>query len=292
MRRVTAFDLQCHSTYSDGALEPAAVMERAAAAGVELVALSDHDTVEGVAEAAVAARRLGMALSPAAEISAVAGEHADLHVLGYELEVQDSTLLDALTDFRADRQQRTEAIADRLEELGFAVDRGILNERRAQGRPIGRPHIADSVLAHPDNAERLEQEGIADKNAFFPAYIVPGATAFVQRTRPTVTDAIEVIHAAGGVAVWAHPFWDLDDPDEILATIEGFRASGLDGVEVFYPSHSAEQTRLLYDHCVGHDLLTTGSTDFHAPDHTEFNDFLGFDLLGLKPHLGPIGGRS
>src|SRR3954471_6519539 len=273
-----AFDLQCHSARSDGVLAPAAVMEQASADGVQLVALTDHDTVDGVPEAREAAGRLGIRFSPASEISAVAGEHADLHVCGYELDVTDSTLTDALADFRADRQRRVEAIADRLEELGFAVDRTVLEQRRAQGLPIGRPHIADAVLSDPANRERLIAEGVTEKDTFFPAYIVPGAKAFVQRTRPTVVEAIEVIHAAGGVAVWAHPFWDVADPDEVLRTIDEFRADGLDGVEVFYATHTEEQTRLLHEHCVANDMLITGSTDFHAPDHERFSHFRGFDL--------------
>ena len=287
-----AFDLQCHSTKSDGKLPPAQVMERAAADGVELVALTDHDTVDGVPEAREAARRLGMAFSPAAEISAVAGVHEDLHVCGYELDLTNATLTDALADFRADRQRRVEAIADRLEELGFAVDRTILEQRRAQGLPIGRPHIADSVLSNPANQERLKAEGTTDKNTFFPAYIVPGAKAFVARTRPTVQNAIEVIHAAGGVAIWAHPFWDIADADEVLRTIDAFAAAGLDGVEVFYATYTEAQTRLLHEHCSAKGLLITGSTDFHAPDHERFGRFRGFETHGLEPDLGPIGAAA
>ncbi len=289
---MTAFDLQCHSSYSDGALPPAEVMARAAAAGVELVALTDHDTVGGVAEAQAVARGHGMRFSPAAEISAVEGPHADLHILGYELDVTDSTLLDALEDFRADRQRRVEAIADRLEELGFTVDRTVLAERKAAGLPIGRPHIADAVLEHPENRSRLLAEGIEDKNGFFPQYIVPGAKAFVQRSRPTVPEAIDVIHAAGGVAVWAHPFWDIEDADEVLATIGTFTAAGLDGIEAFYATHSAEQTHLLHDTGMARGLLITGSTDFHSPDHDRFSGFCGFEIYGREPVLGPIGARS
>jgi predicted metal-dependent phosphoesterase TrpH len=283
------FDLQCHSTYSDGALPPAEVMARAAADGVELVALTDHDTIEGVPEAREAARHLGMTLTHGAEISAVDGIYEDLHICGYELDLEDSTLNDALASFRDDRQRRTEQIADRLEELGFALDRTPLEQRRREGKPIGRPHIADAVLAHPDNRSRLAAEDISDKNGFFPRYIVPGAPAFVARSHPTVPDAIDVIHAAGGVAIWAHPFWDVDDPDEVLRAIARFQAAGLDGVEVFYPTHNEDQTHLLHDACVGRDLLTTGSTDFHSPDHERFSRFLGFDLYGREPRLGPIG---
>src|SRR3954469_7478350 len=102
-----AFDLQSHSTHSDGALPPSEVVARAAAAGVELLALSDHDSVAGVAEAAAAAREHGIRLSPAAEFSSVHGEHEDLHILGYEIDPADPALLAALEDFRADRGRRT-----------------------------------------------------------------------------------------------------------------------------------------------------------------------------------------
>ncbi len=288
---MTSFDLQCHSKFSDGALPPAEVMQRAKDDGMELVALTDHDTVEGVLEAREVAERLGMRFSNATELSSVEGEHSDLHVCGYELDVTDSTLLDALEEFRADRQARVEGIADRLEELGFTVDRTVLAERKAAGRPIGRPHIADAVLEHPDNQSRLQAEGITDKNSFFPEYIVPGAKAFVQRTRPTVKEAIDVIHAAGGVAIWAHPFWDLDDPEEVVETIGRFAGYGVDGIEVFYPTHSEEQAALLFDTCKARGLLMTGSADFHAPDHAKFNRFGAFELYGREAELGPIGAR-
>ena len=121
---------------------------------------------------------------------------------------------------------------------------------------------------------------------------LPGATAYVARSRPTVEQAIEVIHAAGGVAVWAHPFWDVDDPDEVLRTIERFAAEGLDGVECFYPEHSREQASLLYETCEARGLLSTGSADFHGPEHEHFSRFRAFDLFGLEPRLGPIGETS
>src|SRR3954454_8818106 len=130
------FDLQCHSSYSDGALPPAEVMAIAARDGVELVALTDHDTIEGVPEATAAARHHGLRISPGAEISAVDGVYEDLHVCGYELDLEDSTLTDALVAYRADRQQRTEQIADRLEEMGFELDRTPIERRRAEGKPI------------------------------------------------------------------------------------------------------------------------------------------------------------
>jgi 3',5'-nucleoside bisphosphate phosphatase len=288
----TTFDLQSHSVHSDGTLPAADVVAHAAAADVGLLALTDHDTVDGVPEAQEAAERLGVRLSPAAELSAVHGAHEDLHILGYELDAEDPDLRAALHDFRGDRARRIEAMADRLRELGFELDDAPLKARREAGKPIGRPHLADAVLAHPANAQRLAEEGIDGRDALFPPYLVPGAAAYVARSRPTVPQAIEVIHAAGGVAVWAHPFWDLDRADETLATLSTFADAGLDGVEAFYAAHSAEQTRILYDAAAQHGLLTTGSADFHGPTHERFNAFGAFELYGLEPNLGPIGARA
>ena len=287
---VPEFDLQSHSVASDGALAPAGVVAAAAAAGMRLMALTDHDTVDGVGEALRAAGEHGLRCSPAAELSSVSGEFEDLHVCGYELRHDDPELRATLADFRADRGRRIWAMADRLEELGFALDRTQLRARETAGAPLGRPHLADAVLAHPANAAKLRAEGIEGKNTLFPPYLVPGAAAYVARSRPTVEDAIEVIHAAGGVAVWAHPFWDIADRDTVLAAIDRFAAAGLDGVEVFYAAHDEEQTRTLYDAVRSRGLLATGSADFHGPEHERFSSFGGFELYGLEPALGPIAG--
>ena len=284
------FDLQSHSIHSDGALAASAVVAHAAQAGVQLLALSDHDTIDGVPEAQSAAREHGIALSPAAELSAVHGGYEDLHILGYEIDPEDADLRAALHDFRGDRARRIDEMAVRLRELGFALDDAPLAARRAAGKPIGRPHLADAVLSHPANAQRLRDEGIDGRDALFPPYLVPGAAAYVPRSRPTVPQAIEVIHAAGGVAVWAHPFWDLDDEQETLGTLRTFVAAGLDGVEAFYPTHSRAQTEALYRAADGR--LTTGSADFHGPAHERFNTFAAFELYDLEPNLGPIAARA
>jgi predicted metal-dependent phosphoesterase TrpH len=234
-----------------------------------------------VPEALAAARVKNIALTPAAELSAVHDNHEDLHILGYAIDHTDSTLLDALEDFRADRVRRIFAMADRLRELGFELDDAAFKSHAAPGRP----HLADAILAHPGNAARLREEGIDGRDALFPAYLVPGAPGYVRRSRPTVAQAIDVIHAAGGLAVWAHPFWDLDEP---VQTLHAFAAIGIDGVEAFYPTFTAEQTGRLYAAARERGLLTTGSTDFHGPAHEHFNRFRGFELYGLEPDLGRL----
>lgn len=285
-----AFDLQAHSLHSDGALPAPAVVERAAEAGVELLALTDHDTVDGVEEALRAGAARDVRIVPATEISAVHERHEDLHVLGYGIDHRDAALTERLLDARADRWRRIEGMAGRLRELGFELDAAPLEARRAAGKPVGRPHLAAGVLGHPGNAARLAEEGHADAASFFPAYLVPGAVAYIARSRPSVAEAIRWIHEAGGVAVWAHPFWDVESPDEVLAMIDLMRGEGLDGVEAFYPTHTAAQARLLADRCAELGLLCTGSSDFHGPDHGMFNRFLAFELHGRPARLGPIGG--
>jgi 3',5'-nucleoside bisphosphate phosphatase len=282
------FDLQSHSRCSDGALPPEEVVARAAQAGVELLALTDHDTVDGVEEALAAGAAHGVRIVPATEISATHGRSEDLHVLGYAIDHRDSLLAERLRSARADRELRARRMGERLRELGFELDEAELDARRAGGRPIGRPHLAQAALAHPANAARLEREGLDDVSAFIPLYLVPGAPAYLPRTHPTVGEAIGWIHDAGGVAVWAHPFWDLDDDAEVCEAIGAFRALGLDGVECFYPTHGPAQARLLARRCAELGLLRTGSADYHGPEHRLFSAFRAFELHGCMPDLGAL----
>ena len=283
------FDLQSHSRCSDGVLSPAEVVDRAVAAGVRLLALTDHDTVDGVAEAREAARAHGIGFSPASEITAVDGPQEDIHVLGYEIDVTHPGLLDSLAEWRSDRERRIYLMVDRMRDLGWEIDTAAIDERERAGLPIGRPHGADAVLGHPRNQDRLTTEGIEGKRELFPAYLVPGAPGFVPRTRPTIEEAVQIIHAAGGLAVWAHPYWYAGDPEEALQTLGRYAAAGMDGVEAFYRSHTPEQTELLCDAAAGRGMLTTGSPDFHRPEE---DVFLGFELYGREPNLGPIGSGS
>lgn len=293
------FDLQSHSTCSDGALSPREVVARAAQAGVELLALSDHDTVEGVDEAIAAGAEHGVEIVPAVEISVLDAFHEDLHMLAYGIDHHSPRLREVLALCRTDRDTRATNMAHALEEHGFVVDHAQLDARRAAGGAIGRPHLARAVASHPDNAERLRAQGLATPgdsvaaiaDAVLVAYLIPGRPAFFRRAAPTPEGAIEIIHEAGGLAVWAHPFWDLDHDDEVLGTIDRFHEAGLDGVEAFYITHTPQQTRLVAAHCDARGLLTTGSADFHGPDHPRFSRFRAFGLHGATPNLGPLDRR-
>ncbi len=282
------FDLQSHSLHSDGALAPAAVVTAAAAAGVQLLALTDHDTAEGVAEAAQAAVAAGIRLVAGTEISALFDGRQDLHILGYLIDPDDPVLRAALARSRGDRERRARAMIAALQDLGWHVDEEMLAERIELGQSVGRPHLAQAVVRRPENRERLEAAGLLDPTAFLVEYLIEGKPAFVARAAPTIREAIELIHGAGGVAVWAHPFWDLAEPSDVLDALDRFVEMGMDGVEAFYATHTEDQTRLLAARCDELGLISTGSSDFHGPEHQTFSAFRGFDTYGLEPRLGPL----
>jgi 3',5'-nucleoside bisphosphate phosphatase len=287
------FDLQSHSTHSDGVLSAEDVVTRAAEAGVELLALSDHDTISGVAEAVATGERAGVEVVPAVEISAVdegAKTARELHILGYRIDYTGPPMTARLEEFLADREKRTLRMRDGLREVGFDLDEAEIEQRIAEGKPIGRPHLAGAVLRAPANAERLKAEDIDDIGSLIRGYLIEGRPAFRLRETPTVAQAIEAIHEAGGVAIWAHPFWDISDPGEVLESLQRFHDLGIDGVEAFYITHDEPQTRLLTDRAGELGMLTTGSADFHGPENRQFHSFMAFETYGIEPNLGRIAG--
>jgi predicted metal-dependent phosphoesterase TrpH len=222
------------------------------------------------------------------EISTIDVTGQDLHVLGYLIDPEDRDLRDLLERSRRDRGARAEAMVEAIRELGFELDEGPLRARQATGKSVGRPHIAAAAVSHPANEARLLDDGCTDPSAFLEAYLIEGRPAFRPRRAPSVAEAIRAIHDAGGVAVWAHPFFDLTAPAEVLARIDRFIAEGLDGVECFYATFSRAQAELLADHCAERGLLSTGSADFHGPHHRQFSRFRAFSTFGREPVLGPI----
>lgn len=265
-------DLQSHSTYSDGELPPAEVVAAAAAAGVTTLALTDHDAIDGVAEASAAASEAGIVLIPAAEMSCVHGDVDDMHMLGYW--VDTTAIAPACERAQRERVIRAQEIVDRLREQGVPVTFEDAIAQAGDASSVGRPHIA--------KAAGVEPEGMS---AFFEEWLVPGAKAFVPRRWPDAGEATEIIHGAGGAAVLAHPFWDMDDPNAVAALIDDL---DLDGVECFYPAHDRAQTKFLLEVCRDRGLAATASSDFHGPNHKMFNSFCAYPTYDLgEPELPP-----
>jgi len=263
--------MQSHSTVSDGQLKPAGVVEEAAKAGVTTLALSDHDAIAGVPEAAKAAERLGIELVPAIEMSCVHPQADDLHVCGYWVEL--AAIAPACERAQHERVKRAGEIVENLRRFGFDIHLEDAVRESGDALSIGRPHIARAAGAGND------------MGPFFEEYLVPGAKAFVPRRWPTAEEAVKLIHDAGGVAVLAHPYWDIPEPAHVEELI---RALGIDGIEAFYPSHTKAQTAHLLALCEELSLIPTASSDYHGPTHKTFSRFGAYKTYDLgEPQLPP-----
>ena len=268
-------ELQSHSTVSDGQLLPAEVVVKAAEAGVTTLALTDHDAIAGVSEAGEAAAELGIELVPAIEMSCVHEYAEDLHICGYWVDL--GAIAPACERAQHERVTRAGEIVEKLRGEGFDLHLEDAVREAGDALSIGRPHIARAAGA------------TGDLGPFFEEYLVPGAKAFVPRRWPTAQQAIELIHAAGGAAVIAHPYWDISAPHEVDDLI---RSLGADGVETFYPTHTREQTQHLLELCDELNLVPTASSDYHGPTHKTFSEFGAYDTYGLgEPRVPKEEGR-
>lgn len=240
-------DLHAHSTASDGSSTPAGLIAAAKAAGLSAIALTDHDTMAGVEAASAEGARLGIRVVPGVELSAVDGEK-EVHLLGLHVQ-RAGAIEDALTTFRDARYARAEQIVAKLNELGIPLSFDAVLTHAAGGA-IGRPHLARALI----------EEGWArDSRDAFDRYLGAGRPAYVPKYRLTVPDAIALVHAAGGLAIIAHP-----GPDGRREIVERFVAAGLDGLEVRHPGHSAEDTNRLGALVEFFGLVASGGSDWHG----------------------------
>jgi 3',5'-nucleoside bisphosphate phosphatase len=240
-------DLHAHSTASDGSRAPADVIAAAHAAGLAAIALTDHDTVDGIPEAAAAAASLGIRLVAGVELSAVE-QDSETHILG--LHLQDvGVLADRFVALRQMRLGRAEQIVVRLQALGVPVTmEAVLRE--AAGGAIGRPHVARAMVAGG---------WVRDFRDAFDRYLGNGRPACVGKDRLSAREAIAMIHEAGGLAVLAHP-----GPTGTRTALTRLRDEGMDGVEVRHPGHSPDDTARLLALAGELDLVPSGGSDWHG----------------------------
>jgi hypothetical protein len=244
-------DLHLHTTASDGTLTPSELVIQARAAGLSIFSITDHDTTAGVDAAAAPARDAGLELIPGIEITAVA-DGRDVHMLGYFIDTSSSNLRQFLVTQRHDRLRRVHEIGERLVALGAPVDLAPIAADAARGRSVGRPQVADALVAAGHVASRDEA---------FDRFLEAGGPAFVPRRGARPEKVIALIHDAGGLASIAHP--GVTRRDDLLPALV---AAGLDALEARHSDHDPEieaRYRMLAREL---GILVTGGSDFHGAD--------------------------
>lgn len=256
-RTMRRYDLHTHSTVSDGALAPEEVVRAAREAGLDGIALSDHDSTGGLAAARAEGDRLGVEVLDACEVSAQL-DGVSVHVLGYFMDIRHPRFVEEMRWIQDDRVVRAEKMVEKLRQLGVPVT--IEDVRRhAGGDSVGRPHVAMAMV----------EAGVIEHtvDAFTEDWILEGGRAYVAKRVMTPEDTIGLIREAGGVAVVAHPIWIENDLGGSEERIERWAAAGLAGIEVNHPEHD-DTWRARYRALAARlGLLCTGSSDFHGNEH-------------------------
>ena len=265
------YDLHSHSTHSDGLLTPAALVQRAAVRGVDVLALTDHDELSGLVEAEAEARGTRLRLIAGAEVS-VSWRDLTLHVLGLRLDAGCPSLRDGLSRIRTGRAERARRIGASLADAGISgAYEGALRFVTSE-RLISRTHFARFLV---------ESGHVRELRDVFKRFLVRGKPGHVEHAWATLPEAIDWIHAAGGRAVLAHPGRYKVGPSAMRELLEEVRDAGGDGIEVVSPSHSAAQVTDFACHARRLGLLASSGSDYHGPGESYVD-------LGDMPPL-PVG---
>ncbi|MCD4847063.1 MAG: PHP domain-containing protein [Candidatus Aegiribacteria sp.] len=270
----TYVDLHLHSTASDGTRSPSELIELAAERGLSIIAITDHDTFDGIPRGMEAADSMGITMIPGVELSVDLEEKGlSAHLLGYfpgsdpDKLISGSTPLGkAITFIQGGRERRNPRILEKLSHTGIHIDIDSL-KLIAGGDVIGRPHIAEALIAggHVGNFREA-----------FDRYLAKGKPAYVDRDRLPVHEAVRLIADADGLPVMAHPGYIQMEPNELKLFFGRMKNYGLAGIEAYYPGHSILFTRLLKEFASRYELVLTGGTDYH----------------GRKQDAVPLGGKQ
>lgn len=263
-------DLHTHSTASDGTLRPAELVAAALAAGLKAIALTDHDTVEGLSEACAAGRELGLEVIGGCELS-VESEHGSMHILGLWIPQQSVRLQSTLDHLTVLRRQRNETIIGNLNRHGVTVTYDEL-EGVAGGGSIGRPHIA-RLLVDKGAATNLQDA--------FANWLRPGTKGYAPKEKLSPREAIDLLKGENATVILAHPCTLRPQATDLENVVRELRDWGLDGLEVFYSMHSQAQTNAYADLCRKLDLLPSAGSDFHGDNKPGIA--LGRGKGGLRP---------
>ncbi len=247
-------DLHVHSSVSDGTTTPTRLVFDARSAGLDVIGLTDHDTFDGIAEAAEAGRRVGVQILPGIEISSQRLGRS-VHLLGYGCDMRDPDLLAELALIREGRNGRIQGMLDRLAAMGMPLEEAEVRQQAGSAPSIGRPHVADAMVA---------RGYVGDRTEAFELYLADDKPAYVKRYSPDVSVAIALVRKAKGLAVVAHP-WGRGMADVLTAeTLADLAEEGLEGIEVDHPDHDDEARALLSALGARLGLIRTGSSDHHG----------------------------
>jgi 3',5'-nucleoside bisphosphate phosphatase len=275
---VRRYDLHCHSTRSDGLLAPAAVVARAAARGVDVLALTDHDEVSGVAEAAAAAAVAGIEFVPGSELS-VSWEDRTVHVVGLRIDAENASLRTGLEAIRSGRDSRARRMGEALARVGIGGAYEGALKYVTSPRMVSRTHFA-RFLVEAGHAREVKD--------VFRRYLVPGKPGYVTHAWATLGQAVGWIHAAGGQAVLAHPGRYDFGAGGMRRLLGEFRDAGGDAIEVLSAAHTHAQYAEFAGHCRTYGFLASCGSDWHGPGESRVD--LG-DLPPLPAGVEPVWSR-
>jgi len=261
---VSQVDLHLHSTASDGRLSPAEIVRKSAELGLTVIALTDHDTVDGIEPALETAKAFPwLRVIPGVEINTDVPQ-GEAHVLGYFIDYTNQELRDTLEKLRHSRQGRAQRMIAKLRDLGIQIEWHRVQEIAGAGA-LGRPHIAQAML---------EKGYITTIKEAFTKYISRDGPAYVERAKITPVEAVATILQAGGLPVLAHPF-TINNPEKMVIEL---KAAGLVGIEAYYDNYTADEVSRLLSLAARHSLITTGGTDYHGLDDSTETMIGGTDV--------------
>lgn len=265
---VSVIDLHVHSVYSDGTDSPAELIRLAEMRGVSALALTDHDTVAGIDPLLDAAKTSAVEAVPGIELSAEC-ERGTMHILGYFIDHTCAEMLEKINKVRAGRAERNMEILKKLNKLGYILMWSDV-EQQAGCDVVGRPHFADALVNRGHVKSRKEA---------FDLLLAKGRPAYVERYRYKATECINLIRAAGGVSVLAHPATIYMPDDQLKGLVMGLKEHGLCGIEAYYAEHRPENINKFCRWAKELDLICTGGTDYHGSNSPDLKLGTGFGQL-------------
>ena len=247
-------DLHTHTTFSDGTDTPTQLINKALAAGITTIALTDHDSISGWQEATTALRP-GICLVPGAEVSCQTLDGISVHILGLVFDSSNTELIDTLEKTRENRYGRMEKIIAKINEAGIEISMSEVLEQLSDGATLGRPHLADALI---------KKGVVASREEAFTQMLHNHSKYYVSHYSPTPEAVIKLIKDAGGVSVIAHPMASHRGRTISLDTFGSLIQAGLDGIEVDHRDHSAEEKTQLISLAKESKLVMTGASDYHG----------------------------